>query len=108
MEQLDFPFFLDTDKLSEFLTRWLTIEDEEDRLREEKRLLKEAYTDDFPMRGILTAVKVIRARKKLAEHPRDGIKYVHQGVLEALVEMHLRSLQEETRQVPDMTGGVRA
>ena len=104
MEQLDFPFLLDQDKLSEFLTRWLTIEDEEDRLREDKRLLKEAYADDFPMRGILTAVKVIRARTKLAEHPRDGIKHAHQRVLEALVETHLRSLKEETRQVPEMTG----
>ena len=35
--QLSLPFTLDRTKLCEFLTRWIAIEDEEDRLRQRPR-----------------------------------------------------------------------
>ena len=46
------------------------------------------------MRGVLTAVKVVRARKKLAEHPKEPLEYIHQGLLEALVERHILGLKD--------------
>lgn len=88
-EQMAFPFPLNQAKLTEFLARWCAIEDEEDRLREVKRLLKEDFSTDFPMRGVLTAVKIVRARRKLAEHPTEGMRPEHLASLEALVEQCL-------------------
>ena len=93
-EQLDLPFPLDQAKLGEFLTRWLAIEDEEDRLREDKRQLKEDYADDFPMRGVLTAVKRVRALQKLEAHPKEGMKREHLTVIENLVERHLLDMRK--------------
>lgn len=93
MEQLDFPFPLDKKKLTAFLTQWCAIENEEDRLREEKRLLKEEYVDDFPMRGLLVAVKIVRARVKLETHAKEPMQRVHLEYLEALVDQHLRGVQ---------------
>lgn len=52
--QTEFPFFCIPEKLKQFLVAWLALENKEDELREEKRLLKEQYTDYFPMRGVLT------------------------------------------------------
>ena len=92
-EQLGLPFALDQGKLSEFLTRWLAIEEEQDRLREEARLLKEEYVDDFPMRGILTAIKRVRALIKLENHPKEAMKREHLSVLEGLVEQHILNMQ---------------
>ena len=100
-EQLALPFSLDQAKLSEFLTRWLAIEDEEDRLREDKRQLKEEYADDFPIRGMLVAVKRVRALHKLENHPKEGMKREHLATLEALVERHLLGMRAEV----DMTTG---
>ena len=94
-EQLALPFSLDQATLSTFLTRWLAIEDEEDRLREDKRLLKEEYMDDFPMRAMLVAVKRIRALHKLENHPKEGMKREHLVILEALVERHLLGMLVE-------------
>ena len=94
-EQLALPFSLDRTKLSEFLTRWLAIEDEEDRLREDKRQLKEDYAPAFPMRGVLTAVKRIRAMQKLEAHPTEGMKREHLSVLEYLIERHLLDMRQE-------------
>jgi hypothetical protein len=93
LSQLAFPFALDLTKLSEFLTRWCAIEDEEERLREDKRLLKEDYAEAFPMRGVLTAIKIVRATAKLEAHPKDGMRRVHLAHLEALVEQHLLGAQ---------------
>ena len=92
-EQLDLPFALDQAKLGTFLTRWIAIEEEQDRLREEARLLKEEYAADFPMRAMLVAVKRVRAVIKLENHPKDGMKREHLSVLEGLVEQHLLSRQ---------------
>ena len=97
-DQLAFPLRLDQPKLTEFLRRWCAIEDEEDRLREDKRLLKEDYAEDFPMRAVLTAVKIVRARRKLAEHPKEPLPPGHLAFLEALVEEYLL----EARQALDM------
>jgi hypothetical protein len=92
--QLALPFYLDEVKLKAFLTRWLAIEDEEERLREDKRLLKEDYADAFPMRGVLTAVKVIRAQEKLIHHPKEPMQRRHLAALEGLVQCHLLGLEQ--------------
>lgn len=116
-EQLTLPFPLDQGKLTTFLTQWCTIEYEEDRLRDVKRLLKEDYANAFPMRGILTAVKVVRARFKLAQHAKEPMPLEHQAILEQVVARHLTGMQaaldrltqdleaHAQRPVPDMTGG---
>ena len=94
MSQLTLPFALDQAKLSEFLTRWIAIEEEQDRLREEARLLKEEYAEDFPMRGVLTAVKRVRALQKLEAHPKEPMKREHLSVLEGMVEEHLLGMRQ--------------
>lgn len=103
MEQLEMPFPLDLDALQTFLTRWITIEDEEERLREEKRLLKTDYQNILPMRAVLTGVKVVRARKKLVDHPQEPMAYRDQGILEAMVLAHLARMDVEKGHIPDMT-----
>ena len=101
VSQMAFPFPLDQAKLSEFLTFWIAIEEEQDRLLEEARLLKEKYMEDFPMRAILVAVKRVRALHKLENHPKEGMKREHLVRLEALVELHLVGMRAEV----DMTTG---
>ena len=103
--QLDLPFHLDDVKLAAFLTQWLTIEAEEERLREAKRLLKEDYADHMPLRAVLTAVKVTRARHKLAAHAKEPMQREYQTHLEGLVEQHLAAMEVETRDVVDLTTG---
>ena len=102
-EQTAFPFFVNETKLKEFLTRFCAIEDEQDRLREEIRVLKQDYAAAFPLRGTLAAIKIVRTRRKLADHPKEAMAREHLEGLEALVEAHLEALAEEMRVVPDMT-----
>jgi hypothetical protein len=112
-EQLDFPFFLDEKHFTAFLTQWIAIEQEEERLRNEKRQLKELHQDHFPLRGTLVAIKRVRAQRKLEEHPTEPMKREHLTYLEKLVETYL-DMQDLTREVeasgvtitarvPDMT-----
>jgi len=107
-DQLAMPFYCDEEAAGRFLTQWYAIEQEEARLREEKRLLKAQFQDDFPMRAFLTAFKVVRARRLLDAHPKDPMPLAHQGHIEAMVERHLDTLEREGRfeeapAVPDMT-----
>jgi uncharacterized protein (UPF0335 family) len=111
-EQTAFPFYCNETKLAEFLTRWFVLEEEEDRLRDDKRVLKEAYQDAFPMRAIMAAVKIVRTRTTLAQHATEPMALADQNLLETLVATHLDRLAEETaalqaeaeRIVPQMTG----
>lgn len=110
--QMDLPFPFDQAKFTEFLTRWLTLEDKEDRLREDKRLLKAEYQGCFPMRGVLTAVKVLRAEHQLEGHPREGMSRTHLAILKhevaALMQQLTREkttlLQEAQRAGPERCG----
>lgn len=113
-EQLTFPFPFRQDVFETFLTQLLSLELEQARLAQESTRLREAYTDRLPLRAIATATKVVRARKKLMEHPREPLGYEAQAVLEGLVLTCLMRLEEETQAavkavmepaVPDMTGG---
>lgn len=110
------PLFpVDRVACAEFLDRYLTIEDELDRLREETQGLVEFYKEQLPLRAVRTAIKVIRARKKLAEHHKEPMSYTHQALLEDFVERHIRALdaakqaaaaeaeRAAQRPVPDMT-----
>ena len=93
-EQYVFDWYLDTQQLSTFLSRWCALEDDEDRIREEKRALKEEYKDEFPMRATLAAIKVVRTRRKLAEHRKEPMPYKDQDYLQTLVEEHLAQHHE--------------
>ena len=104
--QLELPFALDTDALHDFLIRWNALEDEEARLRDEKRLLKEEYADVLPLRGVLTAVKRVRAQRALESHPKEPMARPHLAYLEGLVEQHLdavaaqvAALEEDARRL---------
>ena len=45
------------------------------------------------MRGLLTAIKIVRATRKLEAHPKEPMKRAHLAYLEALVEQHLLRAQ---------------
>lgn len=103
--QLDMSFPIDADILKTFLVQYAAIHDEQDRLREELRLLTEEFKDQLPMRAIRTAEKIIRARRKLAEHAKEPMSYALQGAIEAQVGAALIALEaEKQRMVPDMVG----
>jgi hypothetical protein len=113
-EQLDLPFPVDQEKCKTFLDSYLTIEDEIDRLRAELHGLLQDYKTELPIRAVRTAIKVVRARKKLAEHPKEAMRYEQQARLEGLMRDHIEALdatkeaavQEVTgAHVPDMTRG---
>jgi len=101
VEQLDFPFDFDPTALETYLTRALTIENEQERLREDLRLLKEEYAAKLPLRGLQAAVKVLRTRRKLAEHPKEPMTYAEQDALQAVVELHMLTMDRE-REAPAM------
>lgn len=82
-------FTIDELKLTAFLTSWCALEEAEDTLREQKRLLREDYADHLPLRGVLTAVQVVRAKRKLEGHPKAPMPRAHQTALEAKVEAYL-------------------
>jgi hypothetical protein len=101
-DQLPLPFPLNPTHLADYLTRASAISREQDRLREELRLLRDEYADDLPLRALSTALKVVEARRKLAEHHTEPLAYAHQDTLQGMVEAHLARLDAETRAVPDM------
>jgi hypothetical protein len=88
-DQMELPFAVDEASLSVFLSRWCEIEDQEDALREQKRVLREDYKDTLPLRGVLTAVKIVRARRKLDAHPKEPMPPAHLAILEELLEDRL-------------------
>lgn len=96
--QLPLPLPLDRAKLAAFLTQWLAIEAEEDRLRDEKRLLKEDYADDLPLRALLVAVKRVRAVRALEAHPKEPTSRADLAQYEAVVEHHLDAHEAATQQ----------
>lgn len=115
MEQQEL-FARDTQaKMEQFLSSWVSIEEEQDRLREQQRLLREEYADYFSIRALTTAVKVVRAKRKLADHPKEPVPLLYQVRYEDLVTQWLTHLEEERetltadaarlahRPVPDMT-----
>lgn len=87
--QLPLPFSISMADLTAFLTTYATLEDEIDRLKAELLVCKAQYEDELPMRAVLTALKVTRARQKLANHPKEPLSLPHQAYLEDLVERHL-------------------
>ena len=104
--------------MEDFLTKWVELEEEEDRLREAKRDLKDLYAEDIPLRALLTAVKVVRAQLKLHYRAKDSMPRQVQPHFEHLVmAFHLKRIAEKEaiqreaealaregqRAVPDMT-----
>lgn len=82
-------FIVDEAKLTAFLTQFIALEEAEDTVREQKRLLREGYADVLPLRGVLTAVKIVRAKRKLEAHAKEPMCREHQTALEAKVEAYL-------------------
>jgi hypothetical protein len=93
---------VDEQQLGQFLTQWLAIEQEEDRLRDLKRELREQYVDRLPLRGITTAVKIVRARRTLERHAKEPMPREHLSQLEAKVEAQLDDWEEEAGTIPNM------
>ena len=117
-EQMPLPFPANKDHLAEFLYQVLAIEDEMDRLREVMHDLVKTYKDVLPLRAVRTAIKVVRARKKLAEHHKESCTYANQVLIENFVAEHIACLESATQEaaaeaeasaqrpaVPDLTGG---
>ncbi len=90
-EQLTLLDCLDTDALHRFLAQVIAIENETDRLREELRTLKELYKYQLPLRAVLTAVKVVRAQRKLETHPKEPCARSDQVGLEEAVGHYLNA-----------------
>ena len=88
-EQLALAFPVDQEALTAFLGQHITLEEEIDRLKAELVLCKEQYEDLLPMRAVLVAVKVTRARRKLERHAKEPLSLPHQAYLESLVTAHL-------------------
>lgn len=105
-EQMAFPCVVDEAKLTEFLTAWNALEDEEVRIREEKRLCKEDYKECLPMRAVLTAIKRVRAANALEHHPKEPLARPHQGYLETLVEAHLAHIEAENQALTEEAEGL--
>jgi len=115
VEQLALPFPLDQAKLRVFLTQWCAIDDEQHRLRAEAVELKQAFQDSLPIRAVLTAVKIVRARRELETHPTGPMCRAWLAHYETMVEQHLVTMQEgqeatareaaASRAVPDMALG---
>jgi hypothetical protein len=112
------PFEPETLKeMDAFLADWLSLEDEEDRIREAKAALRQAYSARIALRALLVAVKRVRAQRALESHAKDPMPRAYQAQYEALVETFLdrRELEKEAvmqdakafmrAPVPDMTGG---
>lgn len=100
-EQLRLPFPVDKTACAEFLMQVLTIEDEMDRLREDLQGLVAMYTNQLPLRAVRTAIKVARARKKLAEHHKEPMHYDLQVLIEDFVRDHMAALDAAKQQAAD-------
>lgn len=88
------PLFpVDKHHCGTFLTNYLTIADEMDRLREETQALMETYHTLLPLRAVQTAIKVVRARKKLAEHHKEPMNYDEQAKLEVFIREHIATME---------------
>mgnify|MGYP001599695196 FL=1 len=96
------PLFpVDKHHCGTFLTNYLTIADEMDRLREETQALMETYHTLLPLRAVQTAIKVVRARKKLAEHHKEPMGYDEQMRLEAFVQEHITTMDSAKHEALD-------
>lgn len=84
-EQLVMDLELDMPALTQLLKEWKALEEAEDALREQKRMLQEQYTERLPMRAVLTAMKIVRRRDKLAMHPKEPMPVHWQDYLEQTI-----------------------
>lgn len=82
-------------RMEEFLTHWIAIEEEQEVLREQQRALREEYGEWFCVRALRTAIKVIRARRTLADHPKEPVPVIAQARFEQLVEQYLLQREAE-------------
>lgn len=99
------PVSLDPEALTEFLTALLSIQEEQDRLREVLTALKEQYKLRLPIRGILAAVKIERTAQKVETHPTEGMPRAHVEALRAWVQQFLAQRAAEVQALIDEATG---
>lgn len=111
MEQLDLAFPFDNADADAYLARHWALKRELSRVQEDLSTLDLEFQTRLPLRAMRTALKVVLARKKLAEHPKEPLDYCVQELIEDYVLGHLLRLEAETqaaveslRTVPDLTG----
>lgn len=98
-EQLALPFTIDQAELTEFLEKYIALEEEIDRIKADITIHKEQYEDVLPLRAVLTAVKVVRARRKLERHAKEGFPLAHQDAMQGLIEQHYAHQEEAMAQL---------
>lgn len=100
-QQLSLGFPVDKPTCAAFLDRYVTIEEEMDRLRQEVQDLVTLFNEDLPLRAVRTAIKVVRARKKLAGHHKEPLPYAQQALIEGFVAQHIAALEAAKKAAAD-------
>lgn len=108
MDQLQLPFEISKENLSAFLDTYIALEEEMDRLKAEMLLCKAQYETALPMRAVLVALKVVRARRKLECHPKEPLSLPHQALLESLVHAHFNAYDAAIARLVEKAEGMSA
>jgi hypothetical protein len=93
-QQMDMEFPIDHEALKEFLLASSIIEEKMKALREEKKVLKQGFADDLPLKAIMSAVRINTAKKKIASDRKEPLSIEYQEYLEGLINTHIESERE--------------
>jgi hypothetical protein len=120
-DQMPLPMIFADDEVEDmhtFLTQWLAIKSEEERLREEKKALRDAYQERIGLKALLTAIRRVEAQRKLEQDATAPVPRQYQAQFEAVVEGFLDRIEAEREEMRedvaamgrpapgDMLGGV--
>jgi hypothetical protein len=120
-DQMPLPIIFADDEVEDmhtFLAQWLAIKSEEERLREEKKALRDAYQERIGLKALLTAIRRVEAQRKLEQDQAAPVPRAYQAQYEAVVEGFLDRIEAEREAVirevaamgrpkpGDMLGGV--
>jgi hypothetical protein len=105
MDQLSLPFPIDEAALTAFVTTYMALEDEQERLREALATLKKQYEALLPLRGLLAALKVERTLRKVEAHPTEDMSRPHVEALRAWVQAYLEQRAREVEELIDEATG---
>lgn len=104
-DQLALPFPLDTDALTAYVTAFCALKDEEARLREELKVLRENYKNLLPLRGLHAALKIEHTARAVEAHPTEAMPRPHVEALRAWVQQYLDHRAREVDQLIDEATG---
>lgn len=106
-DQLALPFPIDTLALTNYVTAYCSIEEEQARLREEAKDLRENYKDRLPLRGLHAALKIEGTLLKVEAHPTEGMPRPHVEALRTWVQQILeRRAREVEALIVEATGEI--